>query len=154
MGFVLDTSALIELERALDAVDAVDAGHTESMPWDDEIALPAVVWAEALIGVRMADSPARAARRRAHLEAVRMHTGIEPFSAAVAEHYADIYAELSARGALIPQNDIAVAATARELGFGVLVGPRDEVHFRRVPGVSVKVIAATSDAAGNHGQQA
>ena len=151
MGFVLDTSALIELERAL---DAHDGGHTESMPWDDEIALPAAVWAEALIGVRMADSPARAARRRAHLEAVRMHTGIEPFSAAVAEHYADIYAELSARGALIPQNDIAVAATARELGFGVLVGPRDEVHFRRVPGVSVKVIAATSDAAGNHGQQA
>ena len=54
----------------------------------------------------------------------------------------------------IPQNDIAVAATARELGFGVLVGPRDEVHFRRVQGVGVKVIAATSDAAGNHGQQA
>ena len=72
----------------------------------------------------------------------------------MAEHYADIYAELSARGALIPQNDIAVAATARELGFGVLVGPRDEVHFRRVQGVGVKVIAATSDAAGNHGQQA
>ena len=132
MGFVLDTSALIELERAL---DAHDGGHTESMPWDDEIALPAAVWAEALIGVRMADSPAR------------LHAG-EPTSTA------DISAELSARGALIPQNDIAVAATARELGFGVLVGPRDEVHFRRVQGVGVKVIAATSDAAGNHGQQA
>ena len=39
-----------------------------------------------------------------------MPTGIEPFSATVAEHYADIYAELSARGALIPHNDMAVAA--------------------------------------------
>jgi predicted nucleic acid-binding protein len=135
VGFVLDTSALIELERAL------DAGHAEDMPWDDEIALPAVVWAEALIGVRMADSPARAARRRAHLEAIRMHTGIEPFSTAMAEHYADIYVELSARGALIPQNDMAVAATARELRFGVLVGPNDEAHFRRVQGIRVKVIA-------------
>ena len=146
MGFVLDTSALIELERAL------PIGRAESMPWDDEIVLPAVVWAEALIGVRMADTPARAARRRAHLEAVRMHTGIEPFSAATAEHYADIYAELSARGELIPQNDIAVAATACELGFGVLVGPRDEVHFRRVQGASVRVISAPSDT-GTGGQQ-
>ena len=135
MGLVLDTSALIELERTL------DGGHADSSPWDDEIALPAAVWAEALIGVRMADSPARAARRRAHLEAIRMHTAIEPFSAAAAEHYADIYAELAARGALIPQNDMAVAATARELGFGVLVGPADEAHFRRIPGIAVKVIS-------------
>ena len=134
MGFVLDTSALIQLERAL------DEGRAERLPWESEVALPAVVWAEALIGVRMADSAARGARRRAHLETIRMHTGIEPFSAAIAEHYADIYTELSARGALIPQNDMAVAATARELGFGVLVGPEDEAHFRRVAGVQVEVI--------------
>ena len=112
------------------------------MPWDDEVVLPAVVWAEALIGVRLADSAARAARRRAHLEAIRMHIGIEPFSAAIAEHYADVYA-LSARGALIPQNDMAGAATARELGLGVLVGPEDEAHFRRVPGLQVKVITTS-----------
>ena len=34
--------------------------------------------------------------------------------------------------ALIPSNDLAVAATAQHLGFGVLVGPLDEHHFRRV----------------------
>ena len=134
MGFVLDTSALIQLERAL------DEGNAERLPRESEVALPAVVWAEALIGVRMADSAARGARRRAHLESIRMCTGIEPFSAAIAEHYADIYAELSARGTPIPQNDIAVAATARELGFGILVGPEDEAHFRRVAGVEVEVI--------------
>ena len=33
---------------------------------------------------------------------------------------------LSEHGALIPQNDMAVAATCRALGYGVLVGPRDE----------------------------
>ena len=68
MGFVLDTSALIELERAL------DSGHTERLPWGDEIVLPAVVWAEALIGVRMANSAVRASRRRAQLEAIRLQT--------------------------------------------------------------------------------
>ena len=134
MGFVLDTSALIQIERAL------DEGNAKLRPSESAVALPAAVWAEALIGVRMADSAARAARRRAHLETIRMHTGIEPFSAAIAEHYADIYTELSARGALIPQHDMAVAATARELGFGVLVGPEDEAHFRRVAGVQVEVI--------------
>ena len=134
MGFVLDTSALIELERDL------HTGQTAKLPWDEETVLPAVVWAEALIGVRMAKSAVRASRRRAHLEAIRLQTGIEPFTAATAEHYADIYAELSAQGALIPQNDMAVAATARELQFGILVGPNDEAHFRRVRGVPIEVI--------------
>jgi hypothetical protein len=34
-----------------------------------------------------------------------------------------------------------VAATAFHLGFGVLVGPRDEEHFRAVPGLRVEVLA-------------
>lgn len=45
---------------------------------------------------------------------------------------ADIYAELSSEGLMIPQNDIAVAATARSLGYGV--------HFRRVKGLEVRVL--------------
>ncbi len=122
MGFVLDTSALIALERAR------SAGRAQDLPLDSEVVLPAVVWAEALIGVRMADSAARAARRRAYLEAIRLRTAIEPFTAEIAEHYADIYAELSAQGALIPQNDVAVAATARVDDLKSLppIGPLDE----------------------------
>jgi predicted nucleic acid-binding protein len=136
MALVLDTSALVELERAL-AQKAPPTG-----PEDETLVIPAVVWAEALVGVRLANSPLRAARRRAHLAAIRRQADIEPFTAEAAEHYADIYAELSQHGALIPQNDIAVAATCRWLGFGVLVGPRDESHFRRVPGLDVHVISA------------
>ena len=98
------------------------------------------MWAEALIGARLADSPLRAARRRAHLEALRTQAEVEPFTPEAAEHYADIYAELSKQGVLIPQNDVAVAATARLLGYGVLAGPRDEEHYRRVPGIRVEVI--------------
>jgi hypothetical protein len=33
-----------------------------------------------------------------------------------------------------------VAATARQLKFGVLVGPRDEQHFRSVPDLRVEVL--------------
>ena len=103
-------------------------------------ALPAIVWAEALVGVRLAADASRAARRLARLEAIRKVTGIEDFTPVVAEHYADIFTELSKAGTLIPQNDIAVAATARTLAFGVLVGPSDEAHFRKVEGLQVRVL--------------
>jgi predicted nucleic acid-binding protein len=133
MGLILDTSALVEMERA---GARLDRGFIEQ----DIVFLPAVVWAEALVGVRLADSAGRAARRRARLEAIRRLTGIVPFSAEVAEHYADIFSELHGAGQLIPQNDIAVAATARFLGAEVLLGPSDEKHFRRVAGLGVRVI--------------
>jgi predicted nucleic acid-binding protein len=136
LAIVLDTSALIELERGL---------HREAPPvslQDEPVVIPAIVWAEALIGARLAGSPQQAARRRAHLEAIRLQTEIEAFTPEIAEHYADIYAELSLAGSLIPQNDIAVAATCRSLGCGVLVGPNDEGHFRRVQGLEVHVITA------------
>lgn len=36
---------------------------------------------------------------------------------------------------------LTAAATALELGFAVLVGPGDEQHFRRVPGLVVRVLS-------------
>jgi predicted nucleic acid-binding protein len=131
MGLILDTSALVALERS--------AGRL-SLPPDETYALPTIVWAEALVGVRLAADASRAARRLARLEAIRKLTGLEDFTPIVAEHYADIFSDLSHRGCLIPQNDIAVAATARALGFGVLVGPADEAHFRAVAALEVRVL--------------
>jgi predicted nucleic acid-binding protein len=87
----------------------------------------------------MAANARRAAQRLSRLEAIRRVTGIEPFSAEIAEHYADIFFELSKKGRLIPQNDIAVAATARALRFGVLVGPKDEAHFREIAGIKIRI---------------
>jgi len=134
MGLILDTSAIVVWERSWDSGRVIDLGSEE------ELAMPALVWAEALAGVRLADSPGRAARRLARLEAIRHLTGVEPFDARIAAHYADIFAELHQQGSLIPQNDLQVAATARSLGFGVLIGPRDEAHFRRVNGLVIRVL--------------
>ncbi len=134
MGLIVDTSALISWERALVAGEPVD------LSVDEELALPAIVWAEALIGVRLAKSATDAARRRARLEAIRRVLEVQAFTPGIAEHYADIFSELSEAGAMIPQNDIAVAATARAMDFGVLVGPSDEAHFRRVSGLVVRVL--------------
>jgi predicted nucleic acid-binding protein len=135
MGLVIDTSALVAWERA------IHSGIELNLNDDEELMIPAVVWAEALAGVRLADSATRAARRLARLESLRRVMGIEPFTAETAEHHADIFAELSQSGLMIPQNDIAVAATARCLNCGVLVGPKDEAHFRRISGLDVRVLS-------------
>lgn len=134
MGLVLDTSALIALEKSGWQLGA------NAIDENDPLILPAIVWAEALVGIRLADTPERATQRRIRLEAIRSITGIEPFSMEIAEHYADIFAELHRKGNLIPQNDMAVAATARCHGCAVLVGPRDEAHFRRVDALRCQVI--------------
>lgn len=60
------------------------------------------------------------------------------FGAEVAEHWAELFATLSRQGRLIPANALAVTATARHVGFGVLVGARDEAHFRQVPQLRVE----------------
>lgn len=50
MGLILDTSALVAWERA------ENAGQTLALDSGEELVMPAVVWAEALAGVRLADS--------------------------------------------------------------------------------------------------
>ena len=134
MGLVLDTSAIIAWERAQHLDQPID------LDLDEEFVLPAIVWAEALTGVRLADSAIRAAKRMRRLESLRQIMGVEPFTDRTAEHHADIFAELSAAGTMIPQNDISVAATARSISFGVLVGPGDEAHFRCVSDLEVRVL--------------
>ncbi len=48
MGLILDTSALVAWERA------EKAGQTIALDGSEELVMPAVVWAEALAGVRLA----------------------------------------------------------------------------------------------------
>jgi predicted nucleic acid-binding protein len=133
---VLDTSAFIALERA--GTGWEDAlGHHEREP----VAVPAVVYGELLVGVAMAGSRKRAARRRARIDALIATTGVVDFDATIAERWAELFALLSRRGRMIPSNDLAVAATARHLDFAVLVGPADERHFREVPGLAVERLA-------------
>ena len=139
MGLVIDTSALVAAER-------VSSGHDQ---WEQMLGhvageaavLPAATYAELLVGVELAGNPTRAAARRARIDALTLRIPIVAFDAAIAEAWARLFAALSRRGQLIPSNDLAVAATAQHLGFGVLVGPSDEHHFRRVPGLRVETLA-------------
>lgn len=135
MGVVVDTSALVSLERA-------DAG------WDrlldehrgDVVAVPAIVVAELLVGVRLARGRTRE-RKRASVQEFIGRAAVIEFGREIAERWAELFAALSRRGQLIPANDIAVAATALHLGFDLVVGTEDEAHFRRMPELRVKLLA-------------
>lgn len=145
MGVVVDTSALVAAERAT----ARKGGPARLAAWDEllgrlatqEAVLPTAVYAELLVGVQLAGSPKRAAARRAKIDALVVRVPVVEFNAAIAEQWARLFAMLSRRGQLIPSNDLAVAATARHLGFHVLVGPANERHFRRVPGLRVETLS-------------
>lgn len=135
MGIVIDTSALVAVERK-----PTDLSATLSLHGAETVVLPVIAWAELLSGVRLAKDPVIVARRRAFLEQIRLNIALVPFDDLVAEHYADIFAECLKTGTPIPQNDIAVAATARHLRYSLLVGSKDENHFRNVKGLDVIVL--------------
>jgi len=132
---VIDTSALVATERAGDTWDRALAAIG-----DEPAAVPAIVYAEVLAGVELTDDPARAARRRAWIEAVVSRVPLVDFGREAAVHWAQLFATLRRAGRLIPANDLVVAATARFLDFGVLVGPQDAAHFSTVPGLRVETL--------------
>lgn len=135
MGLVIDTSALVSLERATRSWQKAISSIA-----DEPAVLPAIVYAELLVGVRLADTPARAGSRRAKIDALVARVPIVEFGPAAADRWADLFALLHRQGSLIPSNDMMVAATALQLEFGALVGPDDEAHFRRVPGLRVETL--------------
>jgi predicted nucleic acid-binding protein len=102
--------------------------------------MPAVVYAEILVGAFLAGSTDRAARRRARLDALADLVPIVEFDRQVAAVWADVFATLWRAGTMIPANDLAVAATALHMDYGVCVGPADERHFRFVPGLRVETL--------------
>lgn len=134
MGLVIDTSALISLERAEAGWERLLDEHRHEV-----LAMPAIVLAELLVGALLA----RRGRqdKRAKIDAFAGRVSLVDFGREIAEHWADLFAQLSHRGQLIPANDLAVAATAVHLGFGVIVGDRDEAHFRRIDGLRIELVS-------------
>lgn len=137
MGLVVDTSALIALER----LDGDLEWHLGDLAAEPAV-VPAIVYAELQVGVRLADTPAWAASRGDRIDALVSRLPVVEFDSAVAERWADLFADLTRQGRMIPANDLAVAATAVHLGFSVLLGPKGEVHYERVPGLTVRRLRA------------
>lgn len=145
MGLVIDTSAIVDVERAWPSdrsirgwdrlLDAVGA---------EPVALPMIVVAEMWAGAALADSKIRADKRRQQISALVAQLPLAEFDSETARVWGDLFGELAKLGAMIPSNDLTVAATAQRLKYGVLVGTSGERHFRKVPNLRVEVLRLPS----------
>lgn len=104
--------------------------------------VPAIVYAELLVGVYLSNSQTQATARRARIEAFVEQVSVVEFDVQMGDRWAALYARMSRSGNLIPSNDLTVAATALHLGYRVLVGPDRERRFRLVDGLQIETLAA------------
>jgi predicted nucleic acid-binding protein len=144
MGVVIDTSALVAADR-LAARDSttLDAWAPLLTPVGDEpAALPAIVYAELLVGVELAGDTRRANARRARIEALIAYAPVVDFDVTIARVWARLFAATHRAGRAVPANDLAVAATALHMDYTVLVGPLDEQHFRAIDRLRVRTFDA------------
>ncbi len=137
MGIVLDTSAVVDLERA-------GAALADSVPDREcEFFLPAIVLAELWIGVELSSGDDLRKQRLRRIRSLLQHATLIPFGDEIAPTYARIFVELRRRGTPIPSNDLAIAPTTVHHGHEVLVGTSGEAHFRKVPGLGVIALDAS-----------
>ena len=126
MGTVLDTSFLIEAERAAVGLN---------LPADEEVAIAAITASELLHGVYRADA-ARRTQRGAFVEMVLRTIDTLPFDLATARVHAQVWADLAQQGVTIGAHDLLIAATALARGWSLAtLNPRE---FTRVLGLQLR----------------
>lgn len=129
MGFLVDTSVLIELERAESSL-ASNFG-------DQVIYLAAVSASELLHGVHRANTTHRGrARRGSYVEKILQAIPVIAFDLDVARVYAQIWADLRAKGHNIGAHDLQIAATALHCDLAVLTA--NARGFNVVPELTVQ----------------
>ena len=121
---IVDTSILINYLR--------DRLHTVALKSVEEVYLPAIVLAEVQTGwLRSHGDPHRQIRR---FRDILSSTVFLPIVIPTVECYVEIRRSLELNRAIIPDNDIWIAAAAKEHDLPLLT---NDAHFRRVDGITV-----------------
>jgi tRNA(fMet)-specific endonuclease VapC len=129
---VLDTGVLVALERGqLAARDLVDE--------QEDLAVPAVVVAEFLVGVYLAANDRQRVRRQEFLDGPLAAVPVVDYTTAVAECHAELL--VHARSAGLPRgaHNLIVAATALATNSTVLTTDV-KARFDELPGVSARIV--------------
>jgi tRNA(fMet)-specific endonuclease VapC len=121
---LLDTSVVIDLFAG---DDAVQRGLAEA----EEIFVPSVAIGELLYGARIS---ARAEANVAHVEAFSAAVVVLACDLETAYHYSEIKAVLRTKGRPLPENDVWIAALAKQ--HDLALATRDG-HFREIEGLSL-----------------
>jgi tRNA(fMet)-specific endonuclease VapC len=124
---LVDTSFLVDAERARGDVDRVIAD-------DDDVAVAAVTIAELRGGALLADRRHRASRA-AYVDDIASGIPVLAYGLDVAEHHAELLAEVRSQGRPRGAHDLIIAATAKASGRTVVTA--DASAFRDLPGVHV-----------------
>jgi tRNA(fMet)-specific endonuclease VapC len=126
MGTVLDTSVLIEAERARVRL---------KLPPDEDVAIAAITASELLHGVYRAD-PARRTQRAAFVELVLRTLETLPFDLATARVHAQLWADFAQQGITLGAHDLQIAATALSRGWSLATSNSQD--FARIPGLLLR----------------
>ena len=134
LGVILDSSVVIEAERQHLSVAQFLKQIIEKIG-EMEAALCAITVAELVHGVYRADTPERRERRRVFLDELKAAVPVYPITDSTAELVGKIGAESSARGVIIPFNDLLIGACALERGYAVAT--RNFRHFEKIRDLSL-----------------
>ena len=134
LGLVLDSSAVIVAERrkqpVTEMIEAILLAHGPL-----ELSLSPVTVAELVHGIYRARSPEVANRRREYIEELVSLIPVHPVTNQTGWIVGKIEGQEAAKGNVLPFNDLMIAASAIEQGYGVLTG--NLRHFGMVPGLKV-----------------
>lgn len=134
MGLILDSSILIEAERAKSSVRELLINIFEKFGSQD-IALSAMSVMELAHGYSRASSQERMIARRNFLDEFLAAVPAYPMTASVARRAGEIDGKNRKAGTSIPTSDLIIGVTALELGFAVAThNIRD---FQLIPGLTV-----------------
>ena len=129
MGLIVDTGVFISIERR----KADD--ELRRLVASPDLGISAITVSELLVGSLRANNQARVDRRVQVLDSILVALPVYAFTTDTARIHAPLNADLQARGQIIGEHDLIIAATALEHGHAVLTTNRRE--FDRVVGLQV-----------------
>jgi predicted nucleic acid-binding protein len=134
LGLILDSRVVIDGERRGHTVRQIleqfRTGYGEI-----EIGLSVVTIVELTHGIQRAGTEERRQRRQAFVDELIRDVPVHPITVEMARLAGRVEGDQAARGVAIAFEDLLIAATALQLGFGVATG--NVRHFKQIPGLNV-----------------
>jgi tRNA(fMet)-specific endonuclease VapC len=134
VGLILDSSVVINGERRGHTIRQIleqfKAGYGEI-----EIGLSVVTIVELVHGVQRADTEERRQHRQAFVDELIRDVPVHPVTIETARLAGCIEGEQAAQGVTIAFEDLLIATTALQLGFGVVTG--NVRHFEKIPKLTI-----------------
>ncbi|MGO8965544.1 PIN domain-containing protein [Mycobacterium sp.] len=126
---ILDTGVLVAAVRG-----------SSMVPEDADVAIPAIVVAEYLAGVKLDAVAGRRAAQKAFIDDLLTVVPIVNYDRSVAEHHAALLAHSRREGRRRGPHDLILAATARATGRTILTTDA-RARFDELPKVNARVVS-------------